>query len=199
MSEHNYNFHRDLHEVKKMAEALNYYVRQAQLYYNIGSDLPTMTLGGFVMRVRRLQYLMKDDLTDKQVATLNEVQDKHHKVLQEWHYHYTVKLISEINSRLDVMSRYITDCNENPARCHDYYRPEALRRTIIEDLLGVTTHLEIKEKTTLQKRTKEIDGHLRPLLEKTEFLWDDNLQAIYPERDYWWLYRKPIKEKVKST
>jgi len=185
-----YNLSQDLREAQYMASALEPYVRQDELYFNLGGGLPSMTLGGFLLRSRRL-HLFQDRLKPDEVIILYDIEDAHREALQEWHYHYTKKLVTEAASRLDVIEYYLTECEENRADCRDNYNPEALRRTLVQELLHAINHLDIEDQSVIERKASDVDERLRPMLEPTEFLWDKDLKPAYPANTFWWLYGQP--------
>lgn len=195
MIEETFNLTEDLQEAQAMAQSLDEYVRQPELYYNIGNTLPRMTLGGFLLRLRRLRFL-QEQMMDTQKRTLAEVDATHKNALQEWREHYGMKLVEEAKSRIDNINQYIFDCKESPSQCQDYYPQEAHRRTIVEELLTEIKRLDLDSFEEVTEQLKVIDGRLGSFLRDAEFCWDEKLQSLYPESIYWWLYRQPHDEIV---
>jgi len=74
--------------------------------------------------------------------------------------------------------------------CAGAYLPEALRRTIVQDLAAALQHYDLPV-TDLQRSMRAIDSKLRRYTEPSEFIWAAALQPVYPQTAYWWLYAKP--------
>lgn len=188
-----YNIETDLKEAVAMAEGLSEYVRGNQLYGNAGggffSNMPSLTIGALVMRLRRL-HILDSSMSDEQRERLEKATALHDQVQREWFAHYEEKLLWEAESRLKSMSAFFRECRESPALCPQIYKPEALKRTIVEELLGVMPGLHI-ESQIISDRTKEADAGLRSILTKSDFIWDEALAPIYPTNEYWWLYSTP--------
>lgn len=193
MIEETFNLTADLQEAHAMARSLDEYVRQPELYYNIGNTLPRLTLGGFLLRLRRLQFI-QDQMTDAQKNTFAEIDTFHKNALKEWREHYSMKLVEEAKSRIDNINQYIFDCKESPSQCNDYYPQEAHRRTIVEELLTEIKRLDLKTFEEATEQLKVTDGRLNSFLRNADFRWDEKLQSLYPESIYWWLYRQPHNE-----
>ena len=80
MSAQTYRIDTDLSEARAMADGLDAYVRQDELYGHAGGGglfgggkLPSLTIGALLLRLRRLRALA-DQLTPAQQRTLDEIQ-----------------------------------------------------------------------------------------------------------------------------
>jgi hypothetical protein len=91
------------------------------------------------------------------------------------------------------MGAFFRESRENPSQAPQLYKPEALKRTIVEELLRLMPELRI-ESDDIPKKVKETDGALRSIVTKSDFLWDDTLAPIYPMDEYWWLYSVPPEQ-----
>lgn len=196
MSETVYNIERDLKEAQAMADALIPYVYQDQLYGKVGggglfsgSDMPSLTIGALLTRLRRLRA-QEHLLTDDQRATLAKVETQNENVRNEWNLHYSGKLVQEANSRLKAMDSFFTECEEDPRLCANVYLPEALRRTIVQELTDALVRYDLPV-DDLNRSIRQVDGKLRRYTEPNEFVWAKELEAVYPRENYWWLYAKP--------
>lgn len=195
MSE-NYSIQQDLKEAEAMAKALVPYVHQDNLYGNVGGgglfsggSMPSLTIGALLMRIRRLDAL-SDQMNEKDRARLHKVQHRNAEVLEEWRAHYVGKLTREANSRLDAMRTFFQECAENMRLCAGAYKPEALRRTIVQEIAIKLSELGVEDED-LQQKMRGTDGQLRRYVQPSEFLWDDTLETVYPQREFWWLYNRP--------
>ena len=190
MSESNYDLLEDLHEAQMMVNSMNAYVLQSNLYYTLGNDLPMLTLGGFLLRRRRI-LLFQDQLPPEHVVRFYDIEEAHGHILQEWKTHYLKKIIVEAQSRLDVISYFLEECAEGNSSCIENYRNEALRRTIVQELLLRAETLNVKRLDSLKRHVRSVDSHLQPILEKAEFTWDERLKPAYSQAKFWWLYATP--------
>ncbi len=196
MSETTYSLERDLHEAEAMADGLLPYLHQDRLYGNVGSgglfggsNMPSLTIGALLMRLRRLEALA-DSLTDAQREQLARISAAHQAVRKEWTLRYTERLIQEAKSRLKAMDTFFEECEDNPRTCPKNYIPETLRRTIVQDINAALSAMGA-DSAELDRVIRGADSKLRRHLAPAEFVWSKILQPAYPPTQYWWLYSMP--------
>ena len=188
----NYSIDRDLIEIARMGETLNEYVLSDILYMSVHSgllgsgDMPQMTMGAFLMRLRRLNYF-RDEMSGVQQATLDKAIAQYQAVRDEWTVHYEQKMEREAQSRLKSMAEFFRDCRENVRACADSYLVEAMKRTIIQELMIVLNEQDFDTKAT-QSLLNHTDNELRSWVTNGEFIWSEELLPVYPKTDFWWLY-----------
>lgn len=191
----NYKIKADIKEAKTMADELGDYVRGDQLYGNTGgsffSNMPGLTVGALLMRLRRLDTL-RDSLSDSQNRDLDIAITAWEKARDEWRLHYEQKMIRELDSRLDSMQTFFKECAESSVNCRNNYRPEILKRTIIQELLREMNQLNVE--ADVQAKVELVDGKFHSYMRPDEFQWSDELQAVYPQNEFWWLYQKPPQD-----
>lgn len=190
-----YSVDQDLREAEAMTKGLENYVKGDTLYASAGGgifsfgNMPTMTVGALLMRLRRLGVL-RMQLNTGQREQLAEINRQHEKTRDEYRAHYEKKMLWEANSRLDSIRQYFSDA-ATPDGAASNYAPEQLRRTIVQELLVAMDELRIQS-AELDTKVRQIDSRLNGIAtERTGFLWDTQLEPAYPQKDYWWLYRKP--------
>jgi len=187
-----YSIDRDLNELVKMSETLKDYVLSEMLYMSVegglfGSEgMPQLTTGAFLLRLRRLNHF-RDEMNGTQQATLDKAIDHYNAVREEWTVHYEQKMVREALSRLKMIAEFFRECRENKNACWDAYPIEALRRTIIQELIIALDDQEIdfQDVITLAKQT---DNELRTWVTMGDFTWSDELMPVYPKETFWWLY-----------
>jgi hypothetical protein len=196
MAETIYNLDKDLREAEAMADRLVPYVYEDHLYGNIGSggmiagsNTPSLTLGALLMRLRRL-HTLEDRMTDSQRATLAKISEQHERVRKEWTLHYGNKLVQEATSRLKQIMQYIQECREDPRACASSYLPEALRRTIVQEIADTMNRYDMPS-AELDNSIRTADSGLRRYIAPSDFIWAKELQPVYPQSPFWWLYAKP--------
>jgi hypothetical protein len=194
----NYKIQLDLDEAKTMAEGLEDYVRGNELYGHTGgsffSTMPSLTVGALLMRLRRLDAL-RDLMEDRQYKALDGAVDLWENVRKDWRVHYEGKMQHEMRSRLDSMKTFFRECDESPTNCHNNYRPELLRRTIVQEIIREMDKLGIELEAPTRKKLEMVDNKLRSLVREDEFQWTEGLEGIYSKDEFWWLYSiPPLKE-----
>ena len=189
-----YSIAQDLKEAQAMADSLESYLKQDQLYGSVGGGfftsarMPALTVGSLAMRLRRL-HLFTAQLNDAQIAQLGKIDATHEAVRREWNHHYEEKLKREAKSRLDAMRTFFEEAREaaNAARI---YGPEVLRRTIAEECMIALEALNV-DTADLRKLARLTDSRLRSFVTANTFFWDDSLKEAYPQQPFWWLYSAP--------
>lgn len=189
-----YKIDKDLNEAQQMADGLEAYVRGTELYGYAGGlfgsgDSPALTIGALLLRLRRLEA-KQEQLNHTQKSELRAIQDTWHQVRNEWRAHYEGKLIQEAKSRLDNINTYIAEAMDAPRAARVNYPAEALRRTIVEEVLREMEAIGVESAEVHAKR-RDVDGRLRGLVQSVPFQWDENLQNMYPALEFWWLYQAP--------
>ncbi|MCB9450084.1 MAG: hypothetical protein H6672_01525 [Anaerolineaceae bacterium] len=184
-----YTIERDLKEAAAMAEALVPYVYENELYGKAGSNMPSLTVGALLLRLRRLRAL-QESMTTQQRGELEQIEASHQAVRKEWRQHYEKKLAWEAESRLKAMDPYFQECREMPQLCANAYLPEALRRTIVNEIMLEMDALSMPL-NHLERLAQTTDSHLHNINQPCDFIWDTVLQPVYPQETYWWLYQRP--------
>ena len=192
MPEAKYSIDHDLEEATALADHLIPYVYENELYGSIGGmfgSMPRLTIGGLLLRLHRL-HALADQLSDAQKAQLAEIDEKHANARQEWTVHYNKKLLQEAESRLKMMEQYFGECADDPRACANNYMPEAMRRTIVQEI-----DRQLKQTDTpsdkLEQTIGKVDSQLHRFTEPSGFLWASVLVPVYPQSEYWWLYARP--------
>lgn len=190
-----YSVDQDLREAEAMTKALENYLKGDTLYASTGGgffafgNMPTLTIGALLMRLRRLGVL-RMQLSTEQRERLADLNRQHEAIRNQWRAHYEKKMLWEANSRLDAIRQYFGEVS-TPGDAASNYPPEQLRRTIVQELLTAMDDMRI-ESAELDTKVNQIDSRLDGIAtERTGFLWDTQLEPAYPQKDYWWLYRKP--------
>ena len=190
-----YSLERDLDELERMVERLYDYLLGGAMYLPVGggffrgSRSPQMTIGALLLRRRRLRYL-RAKLKRSDGLRLDAALAQHGKLRREWTLHYEKKLLREAPMRLQVMAGFFRECSENPRDCASAYPIEALRRTIVEEILQALGEFGY-EKREVAAAVGRADQALRGLLQPGEFIWSPQLAPVYPSATFWWLYGRP--------
>lgn len=186
---------RDLNELERMAERLEELLLGDALYLPLGggflrgSSPPQMTIGALLLRRRRLKRL-RAKLKRADGLRLENALAAHEDLRREWTLHYERKLAREAGSRLKLMAGFFQDCQEDPSGCASAYPVEALRRTIVSEILIAMDEFAY-DSGKVSASLRPVDQALRRILQADDFIWSPPLAAVYPRPDFWWLYGKP--------
>lgn len=190
-----YQLERDLAEAAAMANELEDYVRGEVLYGSVGGmfagdpDLPSLTVGNLLARLRRLQKL-EGQMSPEQRALLTQIEADHARVRDEWTVHYIGKAANEAGARLRSLEAFIAECEDAPEACAANYLPEAQRRTVIQEIVDGLQGQQLPD-SGLDRTMQRVDSQLRRLTEEGNFIWDAVLEPVYPRSKFWWLYHWP--------
>jgi hypothetical protein len=196
MSETTYSMDRDLKEAQAMVKALVPYIYEKELYGRVGTggmfsggSMPALTVGALQLRLRRLRA-QREAMNPKQQTLLDVIETTHAKVRKEWAAAYEGKFVREALSRLEAMNPYFEECSGDPHLCASAYLPEALKRTIVEEI-RIAMHEYNINSAEVDSKARQADGKLRRYVQPTPFIWASALQAFYPQDTFWWLYNRP--------
>ena len=190
-----YSLERDLDELERMVERLGDYLLGDAMYLPVGggffrgASTPQMTIGALLLRRRRLTRL-RAKLKRKDGSRLDAAITQHEKLRREWTLHYEKKLQREVPMRLKLMAGFFRECSENPRDCAGAYPVEALRRTIVQEILIAMEEFGC-DKRESAAAVGQADQALRRLLQAGEFIWSPMLEMVYPKAKFWWLYGCP--------
>lgn len=189
MAEQTYSLDQDLKEAQAMAKALTPYIYGKDIYGRAGGNMPALTIGALLMRLRRLRA-MSINMNDKQRAQLNEIETRHEEVRREWTNAYESKIVQEALSRLNGMKAFFDECGSEPRSCASAYMPEALKRTIVEEIRLAMRDSNMAS-AELDAKVRSTDMRLRGFVQPSSFVWASALENIYPSDKFWWLYNRP--------
>ena len=192
MTEQNYSIERDLKELQAMAAALVPYVYEDELYGRVGMNMPSLTVGAVLMRLNRLRKLASQ-LTPDQRTALDQAEAQVSEVRKEWGSHFEKKLLREGEARLRDIMTYAREAKESLRTVANAYLPEALRRTMIQEIMEA-----LPNDSELVSTARQTDSTLKNYLEDADFIWAAALKPIYPADKYWWLYKRPRKPDSKT-
>lgn len=196
MQNQNYNFDRDLYELTTMASSLEKYIQDDDVFHNpqgMFSSMPPMTLGTFIMRLRRLSALQSElDVASR--TQLSHAVQEFEKVQRDWQEHYKQKLEQELRVRLDSIQTFFGELSDDPEKAVDDYYPELLARTVIEELL-IQASDDMSVDANLLDEIHNIDEQWDSISHDSYFHWDERLRPAYPQDNFWWLYREMNTDK----
>jgi hypothetical protein len=199
MSDHLYDINRDLKEAGAMVKALEHYLKQDSLYGSVSggflsfSPMPSLTVGAILLRLRRLEALEADGkLDNKQRDNLRTITSQHKDIYTQNRRLYEEKLIREATSRLKAIHPFFEEAFKDPKSAPRNYRPEAMRRTIVQEILFRMEELGIQLDDELKTLLSTTDNKLRRYAtDKNGFVLDPALTDYYPVSPFWWLHQEP--------
>lgn len=184
----------DLAYLQAMVRDLTNYLYSNVVYWpSLEEGFPQLTLGGYIMRQRRLQILAYW-LTETEQNELKQAVIQYKDVTSGLTAILEKKATEELKIRLDQWEQNLTEYWDAEVIEEEYFKTDAQVRTIITDLvvmLGMHPyHLDQK----LVLRLDKLDAELQANWKVGEFIWPEEWIPAYGMGDYWFLYGVPVVE-----
>lgn len=199
-ADHSDTLERDLLIVEATIRDLKDHLLGDSIYWELrraaaGSyALPKGTLGGLLMRLHRLNAL-RAELSPAQVERLEAATATAEETLARWDIQAREMAARETSARLSLWRNYVTELADNPRRYTSEYPTQAEGRTALSMLLifsGDAAREAVGE-------VGAVDAILKALPAEEGFVWDEGLNAAYPQHEFWWLYLKPLPEDAEDA
>ncbi len=179
----------DLKFIESAAQSINDYVLSDLLYWpmdvepaSLGIGVSRTTLGLIYLVV---EHIRLKSLNEEQAERFAIAQAEIQKVHRKWKVAWEKKAVEEFKARSRQWSNFLNKDLENRAERKTRYRVEVRNRVILQLLL-----LDIPEKENgLILALHRMDGSLKGLLAKGDFIWAEDLKPVFPEEKFWFLYR----------
>jgi len=177
----------DLRFLQSGIETLESYLLSADLYWPVDArppagepPYPRLTLGGLLLAQTRLHAY---HLTDGERARLAQLDEQLDALRGRWRVAWENKALAEIRSRLTLWRNFLEEYRENPENQADRYAYEVGRRVQLH-LLSEEAAMPVAENDLLNG----LDKLVRAVFQPGSFIWDDELQTVFPQYTYWYLY-----------
>ena len=167
----------DLRFVKEAVPQLQEYLLSNELYWPLSGSLPRLTPGSLLLTLARLR--VADSKVEFEVQKLETQVDA---IRVRWRTAWEKKVTREAANRMRLWSQFLSDYLQAPDQNLESYATEARGRAILHLLL--TELPDASEGSALA----ELDGILRSHLTPGEFIWEPELQPIFPKNEFWFLY-----------
>lgn len=182
---------KDLVALEAMAAEMDEYLRSDILFWPMAqSDLPRLTLGGYLMRQHRLLGL-RDLLTMQEQDRLHRAINQYYKALEEKVVRFETRAHEELEARLRQWQSYIGEVRGGSGIA--YYESAVEPRAMIEALIAQLRVQPYELQPELPQKLALLDRQLRQIWEPGEFIWPHEWKAAYPPEKFWWLYGHPRK------
>ena len=179
----------DLITCQAMADEFEVYLKSDVLYWQMdasrpgGDQLPKLTVGGFLERVRRLEAT---PLSSAQRAALDEAKRRFDLARDGHRSRYTMRILHDLRGRLDAWAWFLDDYAKRPNEEAPYYPSQAHTRLAIELLLDELGNSS--EAAEFGRRLSMLDQQLRADWMDGVFVWPVALARAFPRDRFWWLY-----------
>jgi hypothetical protein len=154
------------------------------------SDMPKLTLGGYLMREHRLRALA-GLLSAEQQADLASAISAFNQALAERVIRFETKAAGELQARFRQWEEYLKDIDRGSADRTSNYATAVETRAMIQAILDKLSMPPYRMESRPMSQLALLDDRLRNRFSRGEFVWPAEWQPAYPVSDYWWLYGAP--------
>ncbi len=154
------------------------------------ANMPRLTIGGYLMRQRRLNALRKR-LQGEDQARLDAAIDRFNETLTERIVRFETRSHEELHKRIAEWIAVLPDLNHRARTEANYYAGVVDTRVVIKELLDKLQTPPYKLEEGVLNEVRAVDALLKSRLAEQAFVWDPFWEEAYPEDDYWWLYGYP--------
>jgi hypothetical protein len=157
------------------------YVMQDELFWPVNAagspPYPKLTLGNALYFLARLR--------GKDSSAAESFEAKLKEIKNEWRTHWQGKAAQEYVSRLRQWASYIEELKKDFRAHAPYYDSEVRVRALLELLAKDLRGGKLPPEADL---LPVLDSALWSHLLEGAFMWSEDLQGAFPQKDYWFLY-----------
>lgn len=180
----------DLAILEDMVAHMGGYLMTEATRWDVGkSGAPPITLGGYLMRRRRLG-LLSDLLEDDERHRLTAANADYDGVIARHTVRFEARVLAEIGARMREWTEYLRDLatSKRLADDHAHFAWKADTRVVLEELLDVFgAHLPTHVPDDVAALDRRLQARWRP----GPFIWSAVWEPAYPAGRFWWLYGHP--------
>lgn len=185
--------HQDLEFVELLAEQIDAYLMSDTIFWKtVETNLPDLTLGGYLMRQHRLLAL-RDLLAETEQSRLDTAVIQFNQALVEKGPFFERKASRELEARLRQWHEYLKELDEENADSAAYYSSAVETRVMIAALIDKLQATADQLEAHLPEKLNVLDKKLRQHWQSGRFIWAQEWQRAYPQTPYWWLYGRPVQ------
>lgn len=179
---------RDVDVLEAMSNEMADYLDSDVLFWPMGlSNLPMLTLGGYLMREYRLQAL-QDQLSAEDQARVAASVAHFNEVLANRVVRFENKATAELEARLRQWQEFLKEIDSDSADKASNYATAVETRAMIEALLNRLSLPPYRLPDRSVQHLAALDTSLRNRWRPGDFVWPDTWDTAYPRADYWWLH-----------
>lgn len=181
----------DLMILEEMAGSVAAYLDSDVVDWTIPrANMPRLTLGGYLMRQKRLLAL-RAQLADEDQARLDSAISLFQDALEERIVRFETRAHQELHMRIAEWIGFLRDINRRAKTEVNYYAGEVDTRVVIKELVDALQRPPYELQEGVLEEISATDRMLKTRLLDHEFIWDPIWQPAYPRPAYWWLYGCP--------
>jgi hypothetical protein len=182
---------RDLAILEVMVAEMNPYLMSEATHWTMEKgDMPKLTVGGCLMRCRRLP-VVRDQLGEKAQQHLDEALQTLADALSQNVVRFEKRMHQELHARLADWSSYLAHMASRMMADVDYYASVVDTRVVIEAMIDELQKPAYQLDKHILQEVTALDHNLKGRWQIGAFVWPDIWQPVYPPETYWWLYGRP--------
>jgi hypothetical protein len=176
---------RDVDILEAMAAEMATYLDSDVLFWPLTSNLPRLTLGGYLMREHRLLAL-RDLLSDAGQSRVEAAVTQVNQALDERIVRFETKANHELEARIRQWNEYLKDvAGEGMA---SGYSSAVEARVMVEAITNRLSMPPYRLDQRINHQVGLLDSRLRSHWASGDFIWPAEWQPAYPQSTYWYLY-----------
>ncbi len=174
-----------------MAGQMAEYLDSEILFWPLGrSNMPMLTLGGYLLREHRLLAL-PELLTDEQRTQVDAAVFQFNQALADRVVRFEAKAHHELEARLRQWEEYLKEAEHGMLQRSSNYSTVVETRTMIHALLDRLSLPPYRVESRPSQHLTLLDTRLQGRWQPGDFVWPAAWQPAYPRAEYWWLYGQP--------
>lgn len=182
---------RDMATLAAMLEHLDDYLMSDATRWEMGKpDMPPMTIGGILMRLRRLPD-RQSMLYEFEREGLRHAREQFERTIEDHVVRFEQRAHQELGARLREWTTYLRDLSSRRAAERSHYAYRADTRLVIGELIARLSQPPFKLQVQILGDLDALDSRLRSRWVDGAFVLDSVWESVYPPDEYWWLYGNP--------
>lgn len=190
MNDHEILTH-DLAVMEAMVAYTEPYLTSDVTQWDMGrAGMPSMTIGGVLMRRHRL-LLLRDHLNEDARARLAEANASFDRLVADRIVRLEQRADVELQARMREWTHYLHDLTSAVAARSEHYRHVADTRVVIGHLVDLLSQSPYRLGAHVPDDVAACDRRLKADWSPGDFIWPNVWEPAYPRETYWWLYGGP--------
>lgn len=184
---------RDLAILEAMTAGMDHYLASDAILWDMGrGHMPLLTIGGCLMRLRRLSVL-QGQLDSDERAVLAHAERDFNAALKETVVRFEQRAYTELNARLREWTTYMRDLAHSTKISADQGRfaSKTETRIVISELVSKLGEVPYQLDGRVPRDVAALDRRLRQMWKPGPFVLSNIWEKAYPIDPYWWLYGHP--------
>ncbi len=184
---------RDLAILESMAVGMGEYLASDATWWDMGRrDMPLLTIGGYLMRRRRLDVLDYLLATPERItmAAANAIYDN---AAGTQLVRFEERALAELGARMREWTDYLRNLAVSQRLAADRERYEYLAdtRVVVNELISTLGESPFRLPAHIPADVAALDHRLGSRWKSGAFIWSSVWAAAYPPDKYWFLYGYP--------